>query len=244
MQKTKLEYKTSLAALTLDQLIRKSGYKSKNQFGGECTSFVCEQTIKESDSALLLEPENSDTDVYKRANKMVEECNKVLNEKLNDFIMSCRSAIGTHNTVTSTWTLKPTIYNYQFGFLAPLVNSVIKKETEPVKEDLSNLGWIGTERKRGNFFVKLTSMISKEDYTLHKVVDKKGNRGLFYHYKMKDHKGGEHADDDTVNYTDSIAMNDCFLMTATPSRHQISKYDGGKETYFNRVTVLENKGRT
>ena len=31
-------------------------------------------------------------------------------------------------------------------------------------------------------------------------------------------------------------------MKATPSRHQINKYDGGKETYFNRVIIEENKG--
>ena len=33
-------------------------------------------------------------------------------------------------------------------------------------------------------------------------------------------------------------------MKATPSRHQINKYDGGKETYFNRVIIEKNKGGT
>ena len=31
-------------------------------------------------------------------------------------------------------------------------------------------------------------------------------------------------------------------MKATPSRHQINRYDGGKETYFNRVIIEENRG--
>ena len=31
-------------------------------------------------------------------------------------------------------------------------------------------------------------------------------------------------------------------MKATPCRHQINNYDGGKETYFNRVIIEENRG--
>ena len=67
-----------------------------------------------------------------------------------------------------------------------------------------------------------------ENYSLHKVVDKTGNRGIFFSFSG----------------TDKIAKGDCFLMKATPSRHQINKYDGGKETYFNRVIIEENKGGT
>ena len=79
---------------------------------------------------------------------------------------------------------------------------------------------------RGNFFVKLIEYI--ETYGLHKVVDKTGNRGIFFSFSG----------------TDKIAKGDCFLMKATPSRHQINNYDGGKETYFNRVIIEENKGGT
>ena len=76
-----------------------------------------------------------------------------------------------------------------------------------------------------------------ENYGLHKVVDKTGNRGIFFSYKMKDHKVG-------APHLSVINAGDCFLMKATPSRHQINKYDGGKETYFNRVIIEENKGGT
>ena len=54
---------------------------------------------------------------------------------------------------------------------------------------------------------------------------------------MKDHKVG-------APHLSVINTGDCFLMKATPSRHQINKYDGGKETYFNRVIIEENKGST
>jgi hypothetical protein len=76
----------------------------------------------------------------------------------------------------------------------------------------------------------MTEKVEKDDYVIHKVIDKTGNRGWFYNYKMKD----------PTRMNPKIG--DCFLMTATPSRQEISKYDGGKHTYFNRITVLENKG--
>ena len=31
-------------------------------------------------------------------------------------------------------------------------------------------------------------------------------------------------------------------MDATPSRHEMSRYENCKVTYFNRIVVLENKG--
>jgi hypothetical protein len=128
------------------------------------------------------------------------------------------------------WMLKEKIWNYQLGFLAALVKNIIEEEKAPPKENLSHLGWIGNTGKRGNFFVKMTEKLKKDDYIIHKVVDKTGNRGWFYNYKMKD----------PTRMNPKIG--DCFLMTATPSRQEISKYDGGKHTYFNRITVLENKG--
>ena len=109
------------------------------------------------------------------------------------------------------------------------MNNVIKEEKTPPKENLSHLGYIGTEGKRGKLFVKLSEKIQKEDYVIFKVVDPKGNRGYFYNYKTKE--GGI-----------PLVVNDCFLMDATPARHEMSRYDSCKVTYFNRIVVLENKG--
>ena len=62
------------------------------------------------------------------------------------------------------------------------------------------------------------------------MVDPKGNRGYFYNYKTKNVE------------EDPLEVNDCFLMDATPARHEMSRYEGCKTTYFNRIVVLENKG--
>ena len=234
----KKEFYLSTAVHKLDESIKSGGYKPKSKFGSECTSFVVEQELRECEAPGAIKND--------RINKLMDKIEKELNSNNSDseFFRNCRevtakSIVGDDGR---RWVLKEKIWNYQLGFLASLVKDVIKEENSPPKEDLSHLGWIGREMQRGNFFVKLTDTIDKPDYTVHKVVDKTGNRGIFFNYKMKNHKGGEHADDDTVNYTDGIDKGDCFLMTATPSRHQINKYDGGKETYFNRVTIVENKG--
>ena len=229
------EYPLAVVVFKLNQIIKRDGYKSKAKFGDECTSIICEQELGSADQDEFVRDRPRVDEIIVKINKRFQESSIE-----DDFMNSCKNAVGFLKD--NKWSLLRDIKNYKIGFLAALVNTIIKEEKDPSKEDLSHLGWIGREMQRGNFFVKLTEMIIKEDYTVHKVVDKTGNRGIFFNYKMKNHKGGEHADDDTVNYTDGIDKGDCFLMTATPSRHQINKYDGGKETYFNRVTIVENKG--
>ena len=215
----KKEFYLSTAVYKLDELIKTSGYKPKSKFGGECTSLVVEQQLRECEAPGAIRND--------RINELMKKIEKELNSNNSDseFFRNCRDVVANHHiTPPSGWKLKEKIWNYQLGFLASLVNNVIKEEKALPKENLSHLGWIGTEQHRGNFFVKLTEYI--EAYGIHKVVDKTGNRGIFFSFSG----------------TDKIAKGDCFLMKATPSRHQINKYDGGKETYFNRVIIEENKG--
>jgi hypothetical protein len=221
----KKEFYLSTAVYKLDELIKLVGYKPKSKFGGECTALVVEQQLRECEAPKAI--------LNVRINEILKKIEKELNSNNSDseFFRNCRDVVANHViTPPSSWKLKPKIWNYQLGFLASLVNNVIKEEKAPPKENLSHLGWIGNTGKRGNFFVKMTEKVEKDDYVIHKVVDKTGNRGWFYNYKMKD----------PTRMNPKIG--DCFLMTATPSRQEISKYDGGKHTYFNRITVLENKG--
>jgi hypothetical protein len=215
----------STAVYKLDELIKLEGYKPKSKFGGECTALVVEQQLRECEAPKAIRND--------RINEILKKIEKELNSNNSDseFFRNCRDVVANHHiTPPSSWKLKPKIWNYQLGFLAALVKNIIEEEKAPPKENLSHLGWIGNTGKRGNFFVKMTEKLEKDDYVIHKVVDKTGNRGWFYNYKMKD----------PTRMNPKIG--DCFLMTATPSRQEISKYDGGKHTYFNRITVLENKG--
>ena len=221
----KKEFYLSTAVYKLDELIKLEGYKPKSKFGGECTALVVEQQLRECEAPKAIRND--------RINEILKKIEKELNSNNSDseFFRNCRDVVANHHiTPPSSWKLKPKIWNYQLGFLAALVKDIIKEEKAPPKRDLSHLGYIGDSGKRGNFFVKMTEKVEKDDYVIHKVVDKTGNRGWFYNYKMKD----------PTRMNPKIG--DCFLMTATPSRQEISKFDGGKHTYFNRITVLDNKG--
>ena len=221
----KTQFYLSTAVYKLDELIKLVGYKPKSKFGGECTSLVVEQQLRECEAPKAI--------LNVRINEILKKIEKELNSNNSDseFFRNCRDVVANHHiTPPSSWKLKPKIWNYQLGFLAALVKNIIEEEKLPPKENLSHLGYIGDSGKRGNFFVKMTEKVEKDDYVIHKVVDKTGNRGWFYNYKMKD----------PTRMNPKIG--DCFLMTATPSRQEINKYDGGKHTYFNRITVLDNKG--
>ena len=221
----KTQFYLSTAVHKLDELIKLEGYKPKSKFGGECTALVVEQQLRECEAPGAIKND--------RINEILKKIEKELNSNNSDseFFRNCRDVVANYViTPPSSWKLKPKIWNYQLGFLAALVKDIISEEKAPPKGDLSHLGYIGDSGKRGNFFVKMTEKVEKDDYVIHKVVDKTGNRGWFYNYKMKD----------PTRMNPEIG--DCFLMTATPSRQEINKYDGGKHTYFNRITVLENKG--
>ena len=222
----KTQFYLSTAVHKLDELIKLEGYKPKSKFGGECTALVVEQQLRECEAPGAIKND--------RVNEILKKIEKELNSPLasgSEFFRNCRDVVANYViTPPSSWKLKPKIWNYQLGFLAALVKDIISEEKAPPKGDLSHLGYIGDSGKRGNFFVKMTEKVEKDDYVIHKVIDKTGNRGWFYNYKMKD----------PTRMNPKIG--DCFLMTATPSRQEISKYDGGKHTYFNRITVLENKG--
>jgi len=218
----KTQFYLSTAVHKLDELIKLEGYKPKSKFGGECTALVVEQQLRECEAPKAIRND--------RINEVMKKIEKELNSNNSDseFFRNCRDV--TSKKTVAGWKLKEKIWNYQLGFLAALVKNIIEEEKLPPKENLSHLGYIGDSGKRGNFFVKMTEKVEKDDYVIHKVVDKTGNRGWFYNYKMKD----------PTRMNPEIG--DCFLMTATPSRQEINKYDGGKHTYFNRITVLENKG--
>ena len=224
----KKEFYLSTAVYKLDELIKSKGYKPKSKFGGECTSLVVEQELRECEAPGAIKND--------RINEVMKKIEKELNSNNSDseFFRNCRDVTSklkiTRDGSMKRWTLKEKIWNYQLGFLASLVNNVIKEENAPPKDNLRHLGYIGTQGKRGKLFVKLADKIQKPDYTLYKIVDPKGNRGYFYNYKSKNASAS------------ALEVNDCFLMDATPSRHEMSRYENCKITYFNRIVVLENKG--
>ena len=85
------------------------------------------------------------------------------------------------------------------------------------------LGEIKT--KKDDLFLKLVKKISKPDYTMHFMEDRKGRRAMFYNYI-----GVE------------IKKDDCVLLKATIAEHRYDRYNKTPLTYLNRVTVRQNLG--
>ena len=83
--------------------------------------------------------------------------------------------------------------------------------------------FLGEAGTKGEFFLKLENVIDKPDYRVHKLVDRKGRKAMFYNYKG-----------------DDFEIDDCILVKATIAEHRSFKDE--PFSYLNRVTVIENKG--
>jgi hypothetical protein len=121
----------------------------------------------------------------------------------------------------------------QVAFLATLPNQKkIVDEREAAKEEQSKetatSEWFGTVRKRSEFFVKLVQKkyVPSYDSYIYNIATREGNLGSFFSKSNLE-----------------LTAGDCFLMKATPKRHVVSSWHGGKETQFNRVVVKEVMGK-
>ena len=170
-------------------------------------------------------------------NLIDERIDKVLDflmaDAANDFMRDAKSALTKLDAKTLKLQPLESISAGKLSFVAPVVNNFLRVKTNRIdKESLKALDFIGTAKQKGEFFVKLVKVIEKEDYKVHRVVDRNGNRGFFYHYKLQTN------DSEVMN----LSLDECFLIKATVARHQYNNYDGGKDTYFNRVTVVSHHG--
>jgi hypothetical protein len=120
----------------------------------------------------------------------------------------------------------------QVAFLAPLPNQkklVELREVEKQKQsaNVETSDWFGKVGKRDKFFVKVTNKkyVANYDSYIYSVITRDENIGSFF--SKKDFE---------------VSVGDCILIKATPKRHIISNWHGGKETQFNRVVIEDNMG--
>lgn len=147
------------------------------------------------------------------------------------FISRVKEILGT-GVVTET----------MIGFIVALPHLYTQKvkrtsELSKIADKYSQSSYIGEIGTRDEFFVKLVSVHNFEkegqQLTLFKVADQLGNFGFFF------------AKAGTLNDADGkpiIDIFDCFLMKATPKKHEIGK-TGVRETQFSRVRIIENVGK-
>ena len=98
--------------------------------------------------------------------------------------------------------------------------------------------YIGELEKRDEFFVKLIDKINRDDYIMYKCITKDHNLCLFY--KSVSASNGLTRMENEFE----IELGDCFLIRATPVKHEESEYDSGaRMTRFNRVGFVQNYGQ-
>ena len=105
------------------------------------------------------------------------------------------------------------------------------KASETRKEEMKKLAenseFVGTLKKREDFFFKVLRKVRKPTFSIYELIDRNGNLGMFF-----------------SSDTESLGLeeNDCALIRMTPKEHEVSNYHGGRVTKFNRIKVLQNVG--
>ena len=91
--------------------------------------------------------------------------------------------------------------------------------------------FMGKDKERKNFFVKLTKITNSPKYgKVHVIEDKAGRRAIFFKYTTK----GEIPE---------ARVGDCIVIHAT-CNHGKNSLDGQEQTYLNRVQLVRNVGST
>lgn len=225
-------YPLELALKYAAFIIRKHGYTSKKDAqitGGSSTSDILETWF--TASAWGCDPRQSQEDLEKAQEALVwlqGKANITGYASESDFDRSMRMlTIGGYRNVAPGMITKS-----DFGFVACVYSTMDRAANREVKkaeakESASASEYMGSVKKRAEFFVKLVQKTYSDNVGcyIYKVKDQKGNLGVFF------------SSDSAM-----AEVNDCFLAKMTPKRHSVSDYHGGKETVFNRVKVVQNVG--
>ena len=224
-------YPLELALESAAAIIRTHGYISKKEAGtsGRQATSVTIGTWLNSPSSTAPVIEDADKTAAAEAMVWLDALARSTGVSANSFDASMASlTVGGYRKVASGMITKS-----DFGFVACVWATMErevnwKKKQDDLKVASANSDYIGSLKKRADFFVKLVGKNYSDNVGcyIYKVKDRKGNLGVFF-----------------SSDSDLAEVNDCFLAKMTPKRHSVNDYHGGKETVFNRVKVVENVGR-
>lgn len=101
-----------------------------------------------------------------------------------------------------------------------------EKSDKVIAEHSKQSEYIGTLKKRDDFFMKLVKIVYSKNYQcyIHLMVDRTSNIGIVW----KDDKMAE--------------VSECILFRGTPVKHYYNDTGEYKTTKFNRVNLLKNYG--
>ena len=163
-----------------------------------------------------------DEAIYDEAHKIVKYFREMATPT-KDFILEC------HNIAH-----EPQVSMKKIGFGVAMVPTYRKTmEIQNYNKEYENSDYVGIAGKRQNFFVKFLEkrFIPNNDSYLYTFIDRRKN--LIKTWVTSDK-------DEAWEWN----VNDCIDLDAFVRKHEANKFSGLRETYINRIKLIENKGST
>lgn len=139
----------------------------------------------------------------------------------NEFINTC-IALSLQDTCTEK----------AIGYIVAMVPTYLKgKERDAFNQAHKNSDYVGVPGKRKNFFVKLLQKHHMQDHESYIYTFCDRNKNLIKTWVTYDkHEAWE------------MKIGDCIDLDGFVRKHEINKYSDIRETFINRVKVIDNKG--
>ena len=163
---------------------------------------------------------------------------EALQEKADDILMHFKTMKPSNNEFINTCIAlslseEDMIDKKFIGYVVAMVPTYNKsKERDQFNEEYKDSDYVGVAGKRRNFFIKLIHkhhMVDHESW-IYTFIDR--NKNLVKTWVTYDkHDAWE------------FNINDCIDLDAYVRKHELNRYSKLRETFINRVKIIENKGQ-
>ena len=141
----------------------------------------------------------------------------------------------TNEFLTNLYVLAQTdeVAERYLGYVVAMVPTYRKQQEQKMQEtEYVNSDYVGVVGKRSNFFLKLISRqyVKSMDCSIFTFIDRRKNLIKTW------------VDAEKVEKF-NMATGDCIDMTAFVRKHEMNKNNQLRETFINRVKIIENKGQ-
>lgn len=197
------------------------------------------QSTKDKVAEWVKRMENTENTDFSVNSYVMQKDREALLEKANDILMHFKTMKPSNNEFINTCiTLaisdKEDMVNKKFiGYVVAMVPTYNKsKEREQFNEEFKDSDYVGVAGKRRNFFIKLINKHHMTDHEswIYTFIDR--NKNLVKTWVTYDkHEAWE------------MNLNDCIDLDAYVRKHEQNRYSKLRETFINRVKIIENKGQ-
>jgi len=152
----------------------------------------------------------------------IREYFKKVTDARTDFMLNCVAIANGEDEIPKS----------KLGFAVAMVPVYRAQMTKnEMAETYANSEYVGVVGKRKNFFIKLLEkkFLRSHDSYIYTFADRRANLIKTWVTPEKDQEW-------------NMNVNDCIDLDGYVRRHEANKYTKIRETYINRVKIIENKG--